>query len=89
MVSGQRHTTAALPPEKNPDTHSTGGCVDLRPGADDLEKREVFYICGSVHHKSIILINQLDETVCNLIYSLLRFTVHVLGALYTNHQEYN
>jgi hypothetical protein len=42
-----------------------------------------------VHHKSIILINQLDATLCNLIYSLLRFTLHVSGAFYTHHQEYN
>jgi hypothetical protein len=48
-----------------------------------------FYICVSVHHQSIILINQLDVTLCSLIYSLLRFTLHVSGAFCTHHQEYN
>jgi hypothetical protein len=32
---------------------------------------------------------QLDATLCSLIYSLLRFTLHVLGAFCTHHQEYN
>jgi hypothetical protein len=32
----------------------------------------------------IILINQLDATLCSLIYSLLRFTLHVSGALRTH-----
>ena len=41
-VRGQRHTTAVLPTEKNPDTYSIGGWVDLKAGEDDLEKREVF-----------------------------------------------
>jgi hypothetical protein len=48
-----------------------------------------FHICVSVHHQSIILINQLDATLCSLIYSLLRFTVHVSGTFCTHHQEYN
>jgi hypothetical protein len=39
--------------------------------------------------KVIILINQLDATLCSLIYSLLRFTLHVSGAFCTHHQEYN
>jgi hypothetical protein len=37
----------------------------------------------------ILLINQRDATLCSLIYSLLRFTVHVSGAPCTHHQEYN
>jgi hypothetical protein len=49
----------------------------------------LFHICVSVHHQSIILINQLDVTLCSLIYSLLRFTLHVSGAFCTHHQEYN
>jgi hypothetical protein len=44
-----------------------------------------FHICVSVHHQSIILINQLDGTLCSLIYSLLRFTMHVSGAFCTHH----
>jgi hypothetical protein len=49
----------------------------------------VFHICVSVHHQSILLINQLDVTLCSLIYSLLRFILHVSGAFCTHHQEYN
>jgi hypothetical protein len=41
------------------------------------------------YYYNIILINQLDATLCSLIYSLLRFTVHVSGAFCTHHQEYN
>jgi hypothetical protein len=48
-----------------------------------------FHICISVHHQSIILINQLDAALRSLIYSLLRFTLHVSGAFCTHHQEYN
>jgi hypothetical protein len=35
------------------------------------------------------LINQLHATLCSLIYSLLRLTLHVSGAFCTHHQEYN
>jgi hypothetical protein len=48
-----------------------------------------FHICVSVRHQSIALINQLDAALCSLIYSLLRFTLHVSGAFCTHHQEYN
>jgi hypothetical protein len=48
-----------------------------------------FHICGSVHHQSVILMYQLDATLGSLIYSLLRFTLHVLGAFCTHHQEFN
>jgi hypothetical protein len=56
---------------------------------NDFQERQEFHICVSVHHQSIILINQLDATLCSLIYSLLRFTIHVSGAFCTHHQEYN
>jgi hypothetical protein len=39
-----------------------------------------FHIFSSVRHQSIILVNQLDATLCSLIYSLLRFSLHVSGA---------
>jgi hypothetical protein len=32
-----------------------------------------FHICVSVHHQSILLINQIDAALSSLIYSLLRF----------------
>jgi hypothetical protein len=37
---------------------------------------------------TIMLISQLDATLCSLIYFLLRFTLHVSGAFCTHHQEY-
>ena len=37
-VGGQRHASAALPPEKTPGTHCTGGWVDLRAGLDGCGK---------------------------------------------------
>jgi hypothetical protein len=43
-VHGQLHATAALPPEKKPYTYSIGGWVELRAGADDLEKRGLFLL---------------------------------------------
>jgi hypothetical protein len=49
----------------------------------------VFHMCASVHHQSVILINQLDASLCSLIYSLLRFTLNVSGAFCAHHQEYN
>ena len=36
-VSGQYDAPVALPPERAPGTHSTGGWVGVRAGLDDLE----------------------------------------------------
>jgi hypothetical protein len=46
-----------------------------------------YHICVSAHYQYIILINQLDATLCSLIYSLLWFTLHVSGAFCIHHQE--
>jgi hypothetical protein len=38
MISGQRQSLAALPPEKRPGTHRTGGWVGLRAGLNACRK---------------------------------------------------
>jgi len=48
-VDGQRHAPAALSPGKSPDTHSTGGWVDLRARLDGHAK-------GKKSHPTAILI---------------------------------
>jgi hypothetical protein len=73
------------------DSHPWNVCGNFSQlaGLQQFELLTEFHICVSVHHQSIILINQLDATLCSLIYSLLRFTLHVSSAFCTHHQEYN
>jgi hypothetical protein len=41
-MSGELHSSAALPPGKEPpNTHLVGGWVNLRTGLDDLEGRKI------------------------------------------------
>jgi hypothetical protein len=46
----------------------------------------IFYICGSVHHQTILLNNQRDAALSSL---LCKVTLHVSGAFCIHHQEYN
>ena len=48
----------------------------------------VFYVYGSVHH-NILWNKQTDATICSQFHFTATFTLHVSGALYTHHQEYN
>jgi hypothetical protein len=48
----------------------------------------VFYIHGSVHHKSVLIKVQRDATGCSLFYFIAKNTLHVSGVSNTHHQEY-
>jgi hypothetical protein len=43
-VSGQLHTSAALPPGNSPGAHWTGGWVDPRASLDIMKKRKVLLL---------------------------------------------
>jgi hypothetical protein len=45
-MSGQLHASAALPQGKAPGTHWIGGCVGLRAGLEDVEKRKFLPLPG-------------------------------------------
>jgi hypothetical protein len=49
------------------------------------------YICGSVHHQSILLNNQHDAALSSSIIGIIHceVTLQVSGAFGTRHQEYN
>jgi hypothetical protein len=52
-----------------------------RNRAPETDLTDLFHICISVHHQCIILINQLDATLCSLIYSLLTDLNHTTQTL--------
>jgi len=56
--------------------------------ANGMKKKTIFfYVYGSVHHKSILIVNQLYATVCSQFYFTAR-SLHVSGVVHTHHQEY-
>jgi hypothetical protein len=58
------------------------------PPALDQALQQEFYIHGSVHHKSILIMAQRDAAGCSLFYFTAKNTLHVSGASNTHHQEY-
>jgi hypothetical protein len=51
-------------------------------------RTDEFYIHGSVHHKSVLVMVKQDATGCSLFYFTAKNTLHVSGVSNTHQKEY-